>query len=118
MNNARLELESRKTPRSEFPYVCLGLLLKKQGASAEARELLEQGQQRNPGSSWANCELGRFWLTAKKLKSAEHYLERAETLDSTFSRVHFMLGRLYQQTNKPEHNRRCRQTHSGCRSLG
>ena len=92
--------KSGKTPRSEYPYICLGLLLEKQGETTEAMALLTQGWQRNPNSSWANFELGRFLFNANHEDSAEYYLKRAETLDKNFARVHFLLGRLYQKTNR------------------
>lgn len=93
--------EGGKTPRSEYPYLCLGLLLEKQGQTKEALSLVEQGWRRNPNSTWANFERGRLLLDTNQEASAEYFLKRAESLDPTFSRVHFLLARLYRKTSRP-----------------
>ncbi len=90
-----------KTPRSEYPYVCLALLLAKQGQTEEAIVLLKEGQERNPSSPWANFELGTLLFKTRDFGSAEFYLKQAASLDSKFSRVHYFLGMLYQKTNRP-----------------
>lgn len=97
-----LSLEQKGTvPRSEYPYVCLGLLLEKEGQTTDAIALLKQGQERNPESSWANFELGRLLFKTNHGNSGESYLKHAATIDKDFSRVHFILGRLYRETHRP-----------------
>lgn len=92
--------KSGKVPPSEYPYICLGLLMEKQGHAAEAVSLVEQGWQRNPDSTWANFELGRLLFYADQEKLAESYLKRAVALDPTFSRVHYFLARLYYRASR------------------
>jgi tetratricopeptide (TPR) repeat protein len=92
-----------KTPRSEFPYVCLAaLLLKEPGHTAEAEELLKNALLKNPKSAWAHFELGRLYFTQRADDAAAEHLALSAQLDNNYSRPHFFLGRIYQRTDRPQ----------------
>jgi tetratricopeptide (TPR) repeat protein len=96
-----IELEKAgKTPPSELPYVCLGVLLNKQGGDPEGLQLLREAVEKNPKSAWANFELGRFYYKADQDAAAERYLKRSAELDKNYSRPHFFLGRIYVRSRR------------------
>jgi len=94
-----------KTPPSELPYVCLGVLLSKQSGDEEALPLLREAVVKNPNSAWANFELGRFYFKAGKDALAERNLKRSAELDKNFSRPHFFLGKLYARSGRQQESK-------------
>jgi tetratricopeptide (TPR) repeat protein len=96
-----IELEKAgKTPSSELPYVCLGVLLNKESGNEEALPLLREAVAKNPNSAWANFELGRMYFQAGKDTLAERHLKRSAELDKNYSRPHFLLGKLYARARR------------------
>ncbi len=90
-----------KTPRSEFPYVCLAaLLLKGPGHDADGEELLKEALLHNPKSAWAHFELGRLYFKQRADDAAAKHLVLAAQLDNTYSRPHFFLGKIYQRSDR------------------
>jgi Flp pilus assembly protein TadD len=89
-----------KVPRSELGYVCLGVLLSKQGVDEEALRLLREAVAKNANSAWAHFELGRLYFNAGQDALAEQHLKRSARLDLKYSRPHFFLGRLYARAHR------------------
>ncbi|MFN7995643.1 MAG: tetratricopeptide repeat protein [Bryobacteraceae bacterium] len=89
-----------KTPASEFPYVCMAVLLGKQGQDEEALGFLREAMARNSNSAWANFELGKFYFKSGKNALAEQHLKRSAELDPNYSRPHYFLGKVYAKSNR------------------
>jgi tetratricopeptide (TPR) repeat protein len=90
-----------RTPPSDDPYVDYAVLLAKKGQTDLAISMLREGLGINPDSARANFQLGRVLFDLGKYEEAEKLLLCSIKLDPTYSRPHYVLGRLYRVEKRP-----------------
>ncbi len=79
----------------EQPFIDYGKLLNTRSQFEKALPLLKRATELNPKSSSALAELSRAYSGVGDKDIARATMEQAVALDSTNSRLHFQLGRLY-----------------------
>jgi tetratricopeptide (TPR) repeat protein len=88
----------------------LGLVLKSQGETARATQLLEEATSAAPRHAEALRDLGALYLQAGEDGKARAALERAVALKPEDAETHFQLSRLYGRAGQTEQARRHRET--------
>ncbi len=94
-------LDQSSSIHSEQPYLNLGILLCRSGAT-DAVSLLEQSVHIAPESVKAHRELGKCYFTLGRFDNAQGEVEKAVHLAPGDSSNHYLLGRIYRRLGKSD----------------